>query len=1019
MLRFLVVFGVFALTANAAPADAELTPELTAERFVRALRSGDIDALASLSTAEATVSRDWQFLRKDLETYDCISIRAHEVSVESATDTAMTLRVTVHATAAARGTSRTPIRFPDRWHLEAQRSGGDWRLRNIMVEERVLARRLVAAGDVTPQGIAACAPYVDLETFLVALVDEVDTAIFVATTAPTLDVVSSVARSAGLPAAAILSLRMRVAHLLHTGEPERGAALAAEGRRYAEGTGIADVRAAALLMSGTAEWQNGRHEAAMALYDAAAALLNVIDDPRPAMKALYMRGNLLVYRGSYRDAVMTASALASAAERFDWREGRCATAFQLYTVFGDLQDAQATRHYAAEALRCSERLGDREFITVATSDLAVAERALGNHDAAAALMRKLLARAGPGEPDQVAVASTRFELAEMLADAHRYGEAEVEILAALELVRLSDEQYFKADMLQLHARIHLLQGRTEEALATATSADVLLRQSFGKAQLYRYDPSWVVRATLGHALRAAGRLPEAILALESSIGLIEAKRAGVGADELTLSAFMRNKAQPYRDLVALLVGQGRPRDALVVAERFRARALATAMARGQVDRLPSMSAADRERYAALNRAIADLNRSLLASGDGSATAVLRERLAEQRIEQQVFLSRMESGGPEPRGAVAISPEVIVGDVHRLLPDPAEALLTFSVQDQETFAFYVERSGDDVDVAVHRIALPKVELEERIRHFVGRIEERNLDYRESARSLYDLLVAPFASRIGSKRRLFIVPDGMLWRLPFQALQSAGGEHLIERIAIAYAPSLALLRHERRQRPRSVTATAPALLALADPLLPPGSDVSTRAVSRGASLGPLPDARAEVFAIAKMYGPASRALVGAQATETTAKKLAAEYPVLHFATHGIIDDASPMYSAVVLGASDTDDGLLEAREMMELDLGADLVVLSACESADGGLTPGEGVVGMSWALMVAGCRNTVVSQWAVDSASTAQLMIAFHRQASLSGADYPFALREAQLALLRNPRFSHPYYWSPFVLITTSQ
>jgi CHAT domain-containing protein len=260
----------------------------------------------------------------------------------------------------------------------------------------------------------------------------------------------------------------------------------------------------------------------------------------------------------------------------------------------------------------------------------------------------------------------------------------------------------------------------------------------------------------------------------------------------------------------------------------------------------------------------------------------------------------------------------------------------------------------------------------------------------------------------------VPDGILWRLPFQALQDGSGRHLIERVALAYAPSLALLRNHGAPEPAQ-RATG-GLLALADPLLP----VKTRAAvgtTYRKELVPLPEARVEARTIARYYDD-SRVLIGADATEAAAKELAAGFRILHVATHGIIDDAAPMYSALLLTASGADDGLLEAREMIDLHLGADLAILSACESGGGGLAPGEGVIGMSWALMVAGCRNTVVSQWDVASSSTAKLMIAFHRALS-SGGDYATALRKAQLELMSSERFHHPFYWSPFVLISTSQ
>ena len=147
-------------------------------------------------------------------------------------------------------------------------------------------------------------------------------------------------------------------------------------------------------------------------------------------------------------------------------------------------------------------------------------------------------------------------------------------------------------------------------------------------------------------------------------------------------------------------------------------------------------------------------------------------------------------------------------------------------------------------------------------------------------------------------------------------------------------------------------------------------------------------------------------------------------MHFATHGILDGTNPLYSHVVLSqstANSNEDGLLEAREIMKMDLNADLAVLSACETARGRISSGEGVIGMSWAPFVAGVPTSMVSQWSVESNSTAKLMIDFHR-ALLSlnkNSDHvrgsAEALRQAALTMLKTLGYSHPLFWAGFIII----
>jgi CHAT domain-containing protein len=189
-------------------------------------------------------------------------------------------------------------------------------------------------------------------------------------------------------------------------------------------------------------------------------------------------------------------------------------------------------------------------------------------------------------------------------------------------------------------------------------------------------------------------------------------------------------------------------------------------------------------------------------------------------------------------------------------------------------------------------------------------------------------------------------------------------------------------------------------------------------RAGDLDPLPEAGEEVKALARLYGAArSKVYVGPEAREDRVTSEAGRASILHFTTHGTLNNAAPTYSYLTLAeGGPRDDGLLEAWELMQLDLKAQLAVLSACETARGRIGAGEGVIGFSWAMFIAGVPATVVSQWKVESASTRDLMVNFHRSLiSPAGPTKADALREAALKLMRNPETSHPFYWAGFVLV----
>ena len=307
--------------------------------------------------------------------------------------------------------------------------------------------------------------------------------------------------------------------------------------------------------------------------------------------------------------------------------------------------------------------------------------------------------------------------------------------------------------------------------------------------------------------------------------------------------------------------------------------------------------------------------------------------------------------------------------------------------------------------VHPLKVDAPALTARVRKFREAIGTRDLGFAPEARALYDDLIGPAAAAaLKGKTRLILIPDGALWELPFQALRSPARRYLLEDAEIAYAPSLTFL-YARHMRARFTAALDPPppleLLAFGNPTL---------AAHEAAAFKPLPSAEAQARRIAALY-PADRtlALTGAAAREATVKRDAGRYRVLHFATHGVVDDGNPLYSALLLaegpdahrpnapgatngakGVNDAnsssttgsaqdagEDGRLEARELMDIPLDADLVVLSACDTARGRIGAGEGVVGLSWAILLAGSASTVVSQWQVDAESTSSLMIGFHR------------------------------------------
>jgi CHAT domain-containing protein len=192
--------------------------------------------------------------------------------------------------------------------------------------------------------------------------------------------------------------------------------------------------------------------------------------------------------------------------------------------------------------------------------------------------------------------------------------------------------------------------------------------------------------------------------------------------------------------------------------------------------------------------------------------------------------------------------------------------------------------------------------------------------------------------------------------------------------------------------------------------------------GDYITPLPGTESETQAIIKQYenrNLKAQALLHQSANEQFIKSGGLEkYKVLHFATHGFVNSEKPELSGILLAQDSTgnQDGVLYSGEIYNLKLNADLVVLSACETGLGKINKGEGIIGLTRALLYAGSKNIIVSLWQVSDESTSDLMIDFYNNLlNTKNKSYGDPLRKAKLKMISEGKFAHPFYWSPFILV----
>jgi CHAT domain-containing protein len=492
----------------------------------------------------------------------------------------------------------------------------------------------------------------------------------------------------------------------------------------------------------------------------------------------------------------------------------------------------------------------------------------------------------------------------------------------------------------------------------------------------------------------------------------------------------------YRDAMALALRRGDPVMALHYAERSKARALADHLQAG-IDVRPhardQRSAALiaeleelRERYAWLGSARSAPSEAaapLAALRWAAAPVEEPKRVELARIEQRraAIWRELQVSNPAYRGEAALrlldeaegdldesAAQAWIGSLHAALGRRNDsALLEYSALGDDLLLFVV-RAG-----AVRVARLPGADRE--VRRLVpllrlniessavaagyggGAMPARAANMRSVLRRLYAVLLAPAAALLEGAGSLIIVPHGSAHHVPFHALHD-GGQYLIERAEIAYAPCATLIDlFDQRYLHLSALRDSPRQGALA---LAYASD------------GTLPHVGREGQAVVGALG--GRLLVKEQATSGALRAGAGECTVLHFATHGVFRPDEPLFSALHLY-----DGPLSTMDVFSLDLSCSLVTLSACETALGMAGAGDELMGLSRAFLYAGAASLVPSLWRVEDRSTSELMAVFYtilRQ----GTGKAQALRQAQLALLHNTidagsDYSAPFFWAPFQLI----
>lgn len=697
----------------------------------------------------------------------------------------------------------------------------------------------------------------------------------------------------------------------------------------------------------------------------------------------------------------------------------------------DLGNYDVAEDYIQRSSKISEETGERRAVIGSFVYLGQIYEKQGRLDASLEFYRKAL-KVSQEDGDKSLIATALERIGDIYA---AKGDHIQELENQNAALALREAVHVRADIGSSYLRIgsaYYSQKNMKEAdLALAKSVEIL--EEVGTPGLL-----WQSLYKRALVFRDTGKSADSIRLMKQAVETIENLRNSVELPEQR-SSYLEDKVNIYEDLVQLLIETKDIGGAFEFAERSKARAFLDLLSEERINPDRSLNSGQYNKKKLLLAKLVDLSGKIQEESqkdplDKNTLRGFKEK--QSRLNGDYLRLMVEIREENPRYEQLQRPEPLNVRQAQSLADSKSAIVEYFVGKKTSTLFLItssqvrvfklpgeEKLNGQVYDLLQAIQKPDPALEVSEGSFTR--------YRKLAALIYQEVLGPAERLLHGKTRIILIPDGPLNYLPFESLLTAHSPaaqdfsalpYLALQYQIQYAPSVSVLSalQDKNRMPR---ARGRDLIAFGDPVVPGsrkegGSATDAAFREWSAYLPDLPYARAEVQAISALY-PAKQVTIfmNKDASESNVKKAVLDdYRILHFASHGLIDEDQPQFSALVLNPGDAlEDGFLTMREVFDLKLNADLVVLSACKTGLGKQIRGEGLAGLSRAFFTAGASNVLVSLWNVYDQSTADFMTSFYTGLRKHGLSKAAALQDARLQMIHSPKFSHPYYWAPFILI----
>jgi CHAT domain-containing protein len=758
-----------------------------------------------------------------------------------------------------------------------------------------------------------------------------------------------------------------------------------------------------LLQQGNQQYQTDQFPAALTSWQQALQIYRALKNRQREGAALVILGIAYQSLGNYDKAIeygQQSLAIAREIKNREWEQSALGTLEGAYDSLGNY--AQAIE-YGQQQLAIAREIKDRQGEGAVLGNLGSAYHSLGNYAKAIeysqqslAIAREIKHRREEGEAlgnlgnayqslgnYAQAIEYAQQQLAIAREIKHRQGEGRA--LSNLVGAYLSLSNYAKAieysqQSLAIAREIKHRQG--EGTVLGNLGLAYHLLGNYAQAIEYSQQSLAIAREikdrlgeggalnNLGASFLKAGNLTESEKMLFDGIKVWESMRQMLGSNDANKVSIFEGQANTYRTLQQVRVAQNNPNGALEIAERGRARAFVDLL----TERLSSGST----------------NPVIATSPNGEQIRQIAKAQNATLVQYSIVYDEFQIQGKQVGRESALYIWVIqpTGEI--------------AFREVDLKPLWQKHKASLADLIIGNQEF----LDVRSRSSLGSTQPQpNLP------TLHQLLIDPIETLLPKdpNAHVIFIPQDSLFQVPFPALQDANGTYLIQKHTILTAPSIQVLDLTRQQRQK--LAQQPAnnrgnALVLGNPTMP---TVSLSPGEPKRQLSPLPGAEVEARSIAPLLN--TQAITGAQGTKAAIVQKMPQASMIHLATHGLLDNLHGLASAIALAPSGNDNGLLTAEEIFDMKLQASLVVLSACNTGEGRIT-GDGVIGLSRALISAGVPSVIVSLWAVPDAPTSELMKEFYQNLQ-KNPNKAQALRQAMLTTMKT--HPQPRDWAAFTLI----